>query len=209
MKTPIIRRAAVATLAAAAIGGVLFGTSASAQPSDTASSQAHNGSLAAAASPGTLRDTDRPLINGRQADFGTGGLNVSLSRQPNNAGTLTWHQTQATASTNLVQAKPSVFTARLTGRVYWDDALAGGCARVRVILYNTNGTVADSKVSGSACQIGPNFTPPSKPVDLTVKSINAHKVVITTQIGPDAAAPSSAYRNTAHQTWYFGQVPQD
>jgi hypothetical protein len=204
MNITTIRKAAVATLVIGAIGACLVGTSASARPTGTGNAPANNASVAAAAAVGTLRDTDRPLMNGGQADFGTGGLNVSLSRQPNSAGTLTWHQSLATPTT------PSIITAHLTGRVYWDDVLSGGCARVRLSLFDTNGVSAGDPVySHTVCQIGLSGTAPSKSVDLSFKSINAHRALVTTQIGANASTLSSEYVNTAKQSWYFGQVPQD
>jgi hypothetical protein len=136
-----------------------------------------------------VRDNDSVYIAGfgSQADFGSGG---HAGGQPLGAGNLAWDvQEERTA-------------ARLTGRVYWDDLFSGGCARVRVRLYNTSGVRVDTQYSGKACRSGSGSVV-SKPVDLTLSTAHAHKVVVTTQ---KAASATSPFSNVDSQTWYFGQV---
>jgi hypothetical protein len=147
------------------------------------------GIVGAGPASAVVRDVDSVYIAGilGQADFGSGG---HAGGQPLAAGNLTWDD-QGTQT-----------AARLTGRVFWDDLFSGGCARVRMSLYNTSGTLMDTKYSGKACRAGSGSVV-SKSVDLTLSAAHAHKVVVTTQ---KAASATSPFSNVGSQTRYNGQV---
>ncbi|HEX8509589.1 MAG TPA: hypothetical protein VF635_08865 [Propionibacteriaceae bacterium] len=146
---------------------------------------------AAGSAQGVVRDVDTVTINGPHADFGFGAL---VNGHPSSSGTLTWDE--ATNQPN----KP--ITARLKGTVWWSDTSSGGCAQVRLRVYSTANQPLATAKSAKVCRIG-SGAPKSLPVDISVISNVAHKVVITTQIGASAEA---TFRNEKSEVRYWGQI---
>lgn len=118
-----------------------------------------------------------------KADFGNG---THQGGQPTQNGSLTW------SGSNYV-------TATLSGTVYMDNLLGGGCARVRMDYY-PNTSTHTTKYSPQVCRSGIWFGDvPSGGVSLSFSATKGYKVVVYTQYRPYA---SSAWSNTGSKTLY-------
>lgn len=140
-----------------------------------------------------VRDTDPFKIATQwgKADFGSGAHVLGAPKYP---GLLSWDES----------SDGRTVTAKLTGRVYWDDVTSGGCARVRMRLYNTSGALSGTVYSAAACRAG-GWTGDvtSRSVNMSRASETANKVVVTTQKAP---GPGGDYVNVGSVTRYWGEV---
>ena len=144
--------------------------------------------LAAAPAHAEVIDTDgvRIAVHLGKADFGN---DDHWFGAPQNDGKLTWNDAGSTR------------TGTLTGKVYWDDGLSGGCARVKMTLFDSAGHQVGQATSGSACKAGGGLA--SRSVTLKVSSAKAHRAVITTQAAPGINGP---WKSVGSQTRHYGQV---
>jgi len=116
-----------------------------------------------------------------KADFGNGTHQFG---QPTQDGTLTWSGS---------------VTAKLSGTVYMDNLLGGGCARVRMEFY-PDASTKTTKYSAQVCRSGAWFGDvPSGGVSLSASAATAYKVVVTTQY---KTYSGSAWSNTGSKTLY-------
>lgn len=151
------------------------------------------GLVAMSAGPASavVRDVDSVTVNGSHSDFGVGPL---VSNHPSSAGTLTWDEATNTAG------KP--ITGRLTGTVWWSDTSSGGCALVRIRMYNTQGATLATAKSVPVCRTG-SGAPRSTAVNIAVSSTTVHRMVITTQIAPVGTGP---FTNDTSVERFWGQI---
>jgi hypothetical protein len=148
---------------------------------------------AAGSAQAVVRDVDpfKIAVWLGKADFGRGN---HLWGSPERNGVLIWDE--STNGRNV--------TATLSGRVYWDDVTSGGCARIRMRLYTTSGTLAGTAYSAAACRSGGwTGTVPHRAVNLSLNSLTAHKVVVTAQKAPGGSGP---WTNEESVTRYLGQL---
>ena len=146
------------------------------------------GLAAMSASPASavVRDVDYVTVNGAHADFGVGPL---VDNHPTGPGKLTWDE-----ATN-APGKP--VTGRLTGTV-WRSDTSGGCALVRIRMYDTEGLTLATAKSAPVCR-----TTIGAPVNIAVTSKTVHRMVITTQIAAKEAGP---FKNDTSVVRYWGQI---
>lgn len=146
------------------------------------------GAAAPSASAVPPIDVDTIRISGGRADFGDG---LHILGKPSGDATVAWRQSGSTIG------------ATVTGTVYYDDASQGGCARVRVGMYDYSGNRVRPDVNSDvACRTGTGSVATaavSKSLSQT-GSPKPYRVKVTTQVGPGSGA---TFTDTSSANVYF------
>ena len=145
--------------------------------------------IATGSASASVVDTDTLKIWQGKADFGNGW---HVGGAPTGDARLTWDKGSST------------ITVTLSGTVYWDDILSGGCARVRYRLYTTSGSIASTVYSTPVCRAGsgnPFSQPPQRTYTKSLSHPQAFKAHIVAQKAPGSGGP---WTNDGGETRFYG-----